>query len=97
MNLDRAFPANSMLGQLLSLAHATFYDALPSNVEGRAPVAPATPNPPKRAGFVARSLAAMDNWFLRQRDKDRDAYLAQATDMVDLERRLRDLDKQPYY
>ncbi len=97
MNLDRTFPANSLLGQILSLAHATFYDALPSNTDGRPGVAPATMQPPKRASFVSRSLAAMDDWFFRQREKDREAYLAQSKDMVDLEHRLRQLERQPYY
>lgn len=97
MKLDHAFPDNSLLGQVLSLAHATFYDALPANAENRAPVAPATVYPPKRAGFVGRSLAAMDNWFYRQRQKDRESYLAQAQDIADLEQRLRQLERRPYY
>lgn len=97
MNLDRTFPANSLLGQVLSLAHATFYDALPSNADHRPAVAPATMHPPKRANFVARSLTAIDDWFVRQHEKNREAYLAQAKDMVDLEHRMRELERQPYY
>lgn len=97
MNPDRAFPANSLLGQVLSLASATFYDALPSNVERRAPVAPTPTRPPKRTSFVDRSLTAMDEWFRRQHEKDREAYLAQSKDMVDLEHRLRELERRPYY
>ena len=97
MKLNPAFPDNSLMGQVLSLAYSTFYDALPSNAQNRAPIAPATPEPPKRAGFVRRSLAAIDGWFDRQRQNDRDAYLAQSLDLADLERRLRKLERNALY
>src|SRR4051812_46913675 len=72
------YPDTSLLGHCLALAHATFYDALPSNAQHRAPTAPAT-LPPKRApagGPLQRWTDALDNWFYRQRLKDREAYLA---------------------
>ncbi len=97
MKLNHAFPDNSLLGSVLSLAHATFYDTLPSNADRRAPVAPATAYPPKRAGFIGRSLAAMDDWFFRQRQNEREAWLAQSSDLADLERRIRQLEHRPYY
>jgi len=97
MKLNHAFPDNSILGSVLSLAHATFYDALPSNVQNRAPVAPATAFPPKRTGILERSFEAIDNWFYRQRQNERESWLAQSSDLADLERRMRQLERRPYY
>ena len=97
MKLNHAFPDNSLLGSVLSLAHATFYDALPSNAQNRAPVAPATAFPPKRVGILERSFEAIDNWFHRQRQNERESWLAQSSDLADLERRIRQLEHRPYY
>lgn len=93
------YSESGLIGQCLALAHATFYDALPANVEHKAPTAPAT-LPSKRApagGIFQRFAEALDNWFYRQRVKDREAYLAQATDIFDVERRMRELERHPYY
>jgi hypothetical protein len=60
-----------------------------------APVAPAKPPPPK-LGWMER----LDRWFWRQRQRDLEAYLAQATDVHDLETRMRALERDflhPYY
>ena len=38
-------------------------------------------------------LDRIDQWVWRQSLKRREAYLAQSTDLVDLERRMRDLDR----
>ncbi len=43
------------------------------------------------------ALDRLDHWFWRRRQKDREAYLARATDLADVERRLRELDRRPYY
>jgi len=89
----------SVIGQALALAHATFYDALPSNVQHKAPTAPAA-LPSKRtplSGTLQRWTEALDNWFYRQRVKDREAYLAQSSDIFDVERRMRELERHPYY
>jgi len=59
-------------------------------------VAPATVHPPLRAGWFARSLAAVDGWFYRQRQSERESYLAQSSDLADLEGRLRLLERRPY-
>ena len=83
------FPANSLVGHCVALAHATFYDALPANVEHKPPIAPAA-LPSKLAGIgkaFERFAEALDDWFYRQRLKEREAYLAQATDVYDVERR----------
>jgi hypothetical protein len=92
-----AFPDHSILGNVLSLAHATFYDALPSNAQNRAAVAPATTFPPTRVGVLERSFEAIDNWFHRQRQNEREAWLAQSSDLCDLERRIRQLEHRPIY
>jgi flagellar motility protein MotE (MotC chaperone) len=93
------YPEKSLIGQCLALAHATFYDALPANVADKAPTAPAT-LPSKRApagGAFQRFSQALDNWFYRQRMKDREAYLEQAADIFDVERRMRELERRPHY
>jgi hypothetical protein len=53
----------------------------------------------RRTAAVVRlhPLDRLDRWFWRQRQKDRDAYLAGSTDIADVERRLRDLERRPYY
>ncbi|HEY5309319.1 MAG TPA: DUF3563 family protein [Casimicrobiaceae bacterium] len=39
----------------------------------------------------------MSDWFYRQQVARREAYLADATDIFDLERRMRQYDLRPYY
>ena len=57
--------------------------------------APERPTEPPAVRLHA--LDRLDRWFWRQRQKDRDAYLAGSTDIADVERRLRDLERHPYY
>jgi len=38
-------------------------------------------------------LGRLDNWFWRQQQRQREAYLAQATDIFDLEERMRRLER----
>ena len=93
------FADESLLGTCIKLAHTTFYEALPANIEHRAPVAPPVLYP-KRApqpGVLQRGLAALDNWFYRQRVASREKYLAQAQNIFDLEARMRDLERHPGY
>ena len=57
--------------------------------------APAKPSPPK-LGWLAR----LERWFSRQRQRNVEAYLIQASDIYDLERRMRALERgfiHPYY
>ena len=57
--------------------------------------------PPKRSaprrGHTSRRdagvLERLDQWFWRQRQREREAYLAQATDIHDLEMRMQALDR----
>ena len=68
-------------------------------MQHKAPTAPDA-LPPKRAPFasaVQRWLDALDSWSYRQRVKEREAYLAQAQDVFDVERRMRALERRPYY
>jgi hypothetical protein len=58
-------------------------------------LAPARRRPP--AAVHLHALDRLDHWFWRQRQKDRDAYLAGSVDIVDVERRLRELERRPYY
>lgn len=38
-------------------------------------------------------LEQLDRWFWTQRQREREAYLAQAQDLADLERRMREIDR----
>jgi hypothetical protein len=45
---------------------------------------------PRSGGWLAR----LDRWLWTQRQRAIEAYLAQSRDLADLERRMRDLDRQ---
>jgi hypothetical protein len=93
------FADKNLLGTCMKLAHATFFETLPANAEGRAPVAPRV-LVPKRAPRLytwQRVLATLDNWFYRQRVASRERYLAQAQDVFEVESRTRELDRRPYF
>jgi Protein of unknown function (DUF3563) len=95
-HVHHALPDNSLIGTCIMLAHSTFYDALPANAERREPIAPANVGPSKRApreGLVQRLVNALDNWFYRQRVREREAYLAKAKDIFELEYRMRQLER----
>ena len=38
-----------------------------------------------------------DRWIVRMRQRDRERYLAQANDIFELEARIRELERRPYY
>jgi hypothetical protein len=44
-----------------------------------------------------RWMTVLGNWFHQQELKEREAYLAKSTDIFDLERRIRALERQPLY
>lgn len=53
-------------------------------------------SPTRRRGLLER----LDHWFWLQQQRQRDAYLAKATDVYDLEARIRALERgvpHPYY
>ena len=93
------FADESLLGTCIQLAHVTFYEALPANVDQRAPVAPSVLAPKRapRANVLQRGIGALDNWFYRQRIASRDRYLSQATNVYELEERMRELARSPQY
>lgn len=100
MKLNHAFPDSSLVGTVLSLAHATFYDALPANADKRDPIAPEGVSALKHTathGVIGRTLNAIDDWFWQLRQKDFESYLGQSSDLSDLERRLRKIERHPYY
>jgi hypothetical protein len=95
-HMHHAFPENSLISTCIMLAHSTFYDALPANAERREPIAPAGVAPSKRAPrepLMQRLVNALDNWFYRQRVREREAYLSQAKDIFELEYRMRQLER----
>lgn len=71
----------------IQMAQSTFSDVMPSkSAEART----------KKA--QSRSwTSALADWFYRQQVKEREAYLAKSTDIFDLERRMRQLERQPHY
>ena len=76
----------------IQLAQATFAKDMPALSGPKVPI--------KRPGPIAkprRFLASIDNWFYRRQLKEREAYLARSADIFDLERRIRDLERRPYY
>ena len=97
-HINHAFPEHSLIGTCIKLAQSTFYEALPSNVARLAPTAPDQMPVGKRvSGVLQRWGNAFDNWMYRQRMKEREAYLAQAQDIFELEDRIRQLERRPYY
>jgi Protein of unknown function (DUF3563) len=75
----------------IQLAQATFSEVMPSKADPKTPASPV--RAPKERGW----MTALGNWFHRQEVKNREAYLAQSTDVFDLERRIRYLERRAYY
>jgi hypothetical protein len=99
MMTNPPFADRSLVGTCIQLAQATFYEALPSNAERRPAAAPSV-LAPKRApqrNALQRGLDALEDWFYRQRLAARERYLAQAQNVFDLEVRMRELERRPYY
>jgi Protein of unknown function (DUF3563) len=79
----------------IQLAQSTFSDVMPSKQEAGGKVGP------KIAALAVSEprsfFARIDDWFYRQQVNAREAYLAQSTDIFDLEARIRHLERRPYY
>lgn len=98
MNTDR-YPFGALSQGTTLLAEAlTLHARFPLRNEVPASAAPppsraaATPSksaPRERKGWLNR----LDAWFWRQRQSAREAYLAQARDVFEVERRIRDLER----
>jgi hypothetical protein len=79
----------------IQLAQATFSDVMPARADskGSADLSRTAPKSATKTGW----LTALGNWFHRQETRNREAYLAQSTDVFDLERRIRYLERRAYY
>ena len=75
-----------------AFAHLCFLVAEALKAPSTRGAAPAAPAPTR-----LHALDRLDRWFWRQRQQDREDYLADATDIADVERRLRALERTPYY
>ena len=83
------------IAQCIHLAQATFSEEMPTKAEPRGS-ADLSRTTAKKAS-EPRWMTALGNWFYQQELKDREAYLAKSTDIFDLERRIRALERQPLY
>jgi hypothetical protein len=79
----------------IELAQATFSDVIPQGDPQASSASSRTNNgnPAGRPSWTRR----LNDWFYQQQVDQREAYLAQSTDIFDLERRIRHLERRPYY
>ena len=98
--MQHAFTEHSIVGSVIKLAQATFFEALPANAQVRTPTAPEKMPAVKRVARESRLqrwMNAVDGWLYRQQVKQREAYLSEAQDIFDLEARIRYLERRPYF
>jgi len=80
----------------VSLLAAMLHGAMTAPVSGspRGPNLAATEEPAQPAvGWLER----FDRWAARQRQRERERYLARSSDIFELEARIRELERRPYY
>ncbi len=79
----------------IQLAQATFTEVMPASADPKKPadLSRTTARRPAEPGWIT----ALGDWFHRQQVKEREAYLAQSADIFELERRIRYLERRPYY
>ena len=75
-----------------SAYYALLTDALSARPTPLMATARRAPRPAKPRGSL---LERLDHWFADQRERQRERYLAQSTDLCDLEARMRELNR--YY
>ena len=90
--MSHAFNEYSLMGTCIRLAQSTFQQAMPATLPVEFDVPPADP---PRTSVWRRFADTLDDWFYRQQVREREAYLAQAQDIFDLENRLRRYDRPP--
>jgi hypothetical protein len=80
----------------VSLLAAVMHGAMTAPVSGgqHGPSLTVTENAPKP---VVGWLERFDRWAARQRQRERERYLARSTDIFELEARIRELERRPYY
>lgn len=89
--MSHAFNEYSLMGTCIRLAQSTFQQAMPAALPIDMPVSADEP----RVSVWRRLAETLDDWFYRQQVREREAYLAQAQDIFDLENRLRAYDRGP--
>jgi len=90
--ISHAFNENSLLGTCMSLAQSTFQQSMPGTFPATLPVDEAP-----QEGFWHRLAEKFDAWCYRQQLAQREAYLGQSQDICDLERRMRQIERAPYF
>jgi hypothetical protein len=78
-------PESGFINLCIQMAQSTFSDVMPSKTGD------------ERTKKVRSWTSALADWFYRQQVKEREAYLAKSTDIFDLERRLRQLEREPHF
>ena len=74
-------------------SNAAEADGVPASdaTASRGPGADADGGPPRK-GWLSRAWRRLETWSWQRQVREREAYLAQSKDLVDLEARMRDLD-----
>ena len=96
---NRPFAENGFMDVVVKLAQTAFFDDLPSNANNRPAVAAATVAGPLEdaPSLRQRWLAGLERWMYRQQISKREAYLSQSRDVYELEERIRNLERRPYF
>jgi len=89
-------PDPSFITLCIKTAQSTFSDVMPPQDDPRSPAA-ASRTPAASADHGRSWTSAISDWFYHQQVAEREAYLAKATDIYDLERRMRQYEQRPYY
>ena len=84
------FPMDDDRGIVSLMIHLFHVALMPSAREAwEGPAVPVAPKP----GWFER----FDRWASAARQRDRERFLAESQDVFELERRLKDLERRPYY
>jgi hypothetical protein len=94
--INPVVPDPSFITMSIKMAQSTFSDVMPSFEYSSTPATASRPAAPKPARGKSM-VEAISDWFYRQQVAEREAYLAKATDVFDLERRMRDFDQHPNF
>ena len=80
----------------IQMAQSTFSDVMPGKTTSEAGT-PSARGPAIRSAQKPTLLSRLDDWLYRQQVKAREAYLSTATDIFDLEAKIRRLERGLYY
>ena len=89
-------PDPSFITLCINVAQSTFSDVMPSD-DGPKSSAIASRKAAARSGPAKSWTERFSDWMYRQQVAEREAYFAQATDIFDLERRMREYDRRMHY